>query len=252
MDRHLRENMVIILHINYTQVRAFVRNIFVSAIAAFVLLLNTSFINLRSDKITFTGYFGTQQLMSGKNYYSASRGDSISVDMLRFYVSKVEILQNGHVWGQADYKLIDVFDTASNFLGVDYYGLGPMTELRFYLGIDSTTNMAGVGKNDLDPTKGMYWTWQSGYINLKLEGASKLCKSNRGKYQYHIGGYSYPANALRTVVLKVDRYTGEFNVAVDVEQFFANVDMKETTHVMSPSLKSQGLADQAVKMFSLK
>jgi hypothetical protein len=28
--------------------------------------------------------------------------------------------------------------------------------------------------------------------------------------------------------------------------------MKETTHVMSPSLKSQGLADQAVKMFSLK
>ena len=43
-------------------------------------------------------------------------------------------------------------------------------KIQFNLGIDKQTNLDGVKGGDLDPLKGMYWTWNTGYINIKIEG----------------------------------------------------------------------------------
>lgn len=128
--------------------------------------------------------------------------------------------------------------------------MGGITSVRFYLGIDSSTNVAGVGQGDLDPTKGMYWAWQSGYINMKLEGNSKLCSKTKNEFQYHLGGYAAPNNALQLIELKLDG-NGRYNVKVDVEQFFTRTDMRQIAHVMSPSIKAVELSAHAAKMFSI-
>ena len=76
-------------------------------------------------------------------------------------------------------------------------------KIKFNLGIDSLTNVSGVMGGDLDPTKGMYWTWQSGYINFKMEGSSAVCPTRNHEFQFHIGGYQDPFYAMQTLELEV-------------------------------------------------
>ncbi|HTF05458.1 MAG TPA: MbnP family protein [Bacteroidia bacterium] len=216
-----------------------------------ILFGSSSFIDLRNDQITFTGTFGKEPLVQNKKYFCAAKGDSISVSVCRFYISKVELMAGDLVMGTFDYKLIDLFDSTSRSFRVPFYSHYDITSIRFQLGIDSATNVAGVGGGDLDPTRGMYWSWQSGYINLKLEGSSNLCVKNKNEFQYHLGGYAAPNNALRTVELKVHD-TGDFVVNIDVEQFFSRTDMATLSHVMSPSLKAVELSAHAANMFDIR
>jgi hypothetical protein len=220
-------------------------------IVMLLFVVCTSFIDQRSDSFVFTGYFGKEQLVRGKNYFCASKGDSISVSTCRFYISDIVLKEGTTVAGTYTYKLIDLFDTARSSFVFPCYAEGNITEISFNLGIDSTTNVSGAKGGDLDPTKGMYWAWQSGYINLKLEGKSNVCKKSRGEYQYHLGGYAAPNNALQRVVLKANNDHGDFCVNVDVEKFFAAADMQAVSNVMSPSANAVKLSAHAAQMFSL-
>ena len=74
--------------------------------------------------------------------------------------------------------------------------------IAFNLGIDSITNVSGAQGGDLDPTKGMYWAWQSGFINIKLQGTSNSCPPPKNEFEFHLGGYQYPFNSLQTIILK--------------------------------------------------
>jgi hypothetical protein len=217
-----------------------------------VMMCSASFTGLRSVHVSFDGMFGDQKLLQDKKYYCESKKDSISVSTCRFYISSVQLLSNGIVQDQLDYKLIDIFDSTKTHIGFLYSSYVPITSIRFNLGIDSTTNMIGVGEGDLDPTSGMYWAWQSGYINMKLEGNSKLCSKDRGEFQYHLGGYAAPNNSLQVIELNLNADAdNDVHVNVNVEQFFLRTDMKNLAHVMSPSAKAVELAGHAAKMFSI-
>lgn len=45
----------------------------------------------------------------------------------------------------------------------------------------------------------MYWTWQSGYINAKLEGKSNLVNTPTHAFAFHLGGYLNPFQTLQTI-----------------------------------------------------
>lgn len=49
-------------------------------------------------------------------------------------------------------------------------------DITFSLGVDSLKQAKPLYSGDLNPLKYMYWTWQSGYIQLKAEG--KIHKPN--------------------------------------------------------------------------
>ncbi len=229
-----------------------IRNLLLFTSLVCVLTLNTSFVDLANDEFTFTGYFGKEVLVKDKKYYCAAKGDSISVSMCRFYISKFELVQEDGMWGGAglNYRLINLFDSVSRSFNIPYNSLGDMTSVKFYLGIDSATNVAGVGDGDLDPTTGMYWAWQSGFINMKLEGNSSICAKTKNEFQYHLGGYAAPNNALQLIELKLDG-NGRYTIKVDVEQFFSRTDMAHVAHVMSPSVRAVELSTHAAKMFSI-
>jgi hypothetical protein len=124
-------------------------------------------------------------------------------------------------------------------------------QLYFQLGIDSTTNMDGVKSNDLDPSNGMYWTWQSGYINYKLEGISKICPARKNSFQFHIGGYQYPYNSLQKVTISTNT-TENINLYFDLEELLLKIDISSTFQIMSPSEKSNKIAKLIGESFYIK
>ena len=109
----------------------------------------------------------------------------------------------------------------------------------FNIGVDSNTNVAGILTGDLDPRKGMYWAWQSGYINFKLEGV--LNTKVQQPFQYHVGGYAGKLNAIQTNSFEVypnNKYTLSFNFMPMLQYCLAQKQFE----IMSPQLKAVQLA----------
>lgn len=104
----------------------------------------------------------------------------------------------------------------------------------FHIGIDSATNVSGAMGGDLDPTKGMYWAWQSGYINVKIEGTSSVCNTRNHEFQFHLGGYLPPHYALQTLHFPV-KNPQQIQIDIDIQKFLKNIDLARQNHIMSPS-----------------
>jgi hypothetical protein len=64
---------------------------------------------------------------------------------------------------------------------------GP-AKLSLLVGLDSVASTSGAMGGKLDPMYGMYWSWQSGYINLKLSGTWERDGRTQA-FTYHLGGY---------------------------------------------------------------
>ena len=109
----------------------------------------------------------------------------------------------------------------------------------FDVGIDSLTNVAGILTGALDPRNGMYWSWQSGYINLKIEG--DIRSKNSKSFQYHIGGYAVKLNALQTKSFDIsagNSYIFNFSIM----PLLTNCHKNNLFELMSPQLKAVQMA----------
>jgi hypothetical protein len=61
------------------------------------------------------------------------------------------------------------------------------------LGIDPELQMASDFKGALDPINGMYWTWNSGYIQLKCTGdLISMATKQEKHFELHLGGMQAP------------------------------------------------------------
>ena len=145
-------------------------------ILIFCLMKEASLFSQTQTSLKFNPSFG-QSKLSSDSAYKISINDSIQITAFKFYISNLELLnKNKSVWKDSiPFHLIDAFNEKT--LAFKIPTNIPYTKVKFNLGIDSITNVSGAMGGDLDPTKGMYWTWQSGYINFKLEGISNLCKT---------------------------------------------------------------------------
>ena len=72
----------------------------------------------------------------------------------------------------------------------------------------------------------MYWTWQSGYINFKIEGNSPLCSSSKSKFAFHIGGFQHPFNAIQHIVLDKNS-ASDITVEIKLDDFFKSVQLDQ-------------------------
>lgn len=172
--------------------------------------------------------------------------DSLRIDALKFYISNVSLWQDQVMVGQDQNTahLIDVFDSSSSQIQLSLSHNVQFNRIKFNLGIDSLSNVSGALSGDLDPTKGMYWTWQSGYINLKIEGHFEK------NFQYHIGGYLLPNNALQEIQLElIDQRKIQINF--DYQALIKYALKKGIHHIMSPSQDACHIAQKAAQLFSI-
>ncbi|MGZ3862330.1 MAG: MbnP family protein [Bacteroidia bacterium] len=207
------------------------------------LIFIFSLINLafsQEVQVIFIPKFGNEILVQGKKYFSQANRDSLSIETFRFYVSKISLMKNGkEVYTEK--KSFHLIDLEKNLRFTLKLKKTNFDAIKFCVGIDSVTNVSGVMGGDLDPVNGMYWAWQSGYINFKLEGISKVCPTRNNVFQFHIGGYLPPNQSIRTVSLPAND-ANKISIHVDLEKFINGIDLKTTNEIMSPSEKAVSLA----------
>ncbi|MGV3630561.1 MAG: MbnP family protein [Bacteroidota bacterium] len=196
--------------------------------------------------------FGAEKLQL-ESWYKLSDQDSVVIESLRFYLSGFELTRGGtSIWKENEsYHLIDPEDPASCQISLNFAKNTDFDGIRFYLGIDSLTNSGGVKGGDLDPVKGMYWTWQTGYVHFKLEGKSNLCPTRNQQFSLHLGGYSFPQNTLQVLDFKLTDLQAA-SLDLDLKNFLDGTGLQSTNHIMSPGPEAVKLSRQLAVLFQLK
>lgn len=220
----------------------------------FIFLLCLSFQGFSQGlRINVLPVFGNETIAED-TWFVSSNGDSIQIENMRFYLSNIQfVLHNGQVVkDNQKAHLVDVFEPNSLTFLIENIGDKAIKQMQFNIGIDSTTSVSGALSGDLDPSKGMYWAWQSGYINMKIEGQSPVCKTRKNVFQFHIGGYMQPFYAMRQVALSLKGQNTEGVVLkINLSDFFKNIHLATQNSLMIPSQEAMQLADWSVNMFSI-
>lgn len=221
--------------------------------------------------IEFDNIAGSSDLVLNSGIYSNQSGESFTVTKLKYYVSNFKLTSiNGTEYTvpqDSCYFLVDESDESTHE-PVVRIPEGEYKTLTFTIGVDSLRNTKDIVQRTgvLDPTgvgADMYWTWNSGYIFLKMEGQSAA--SAMGEYQYHIGlygGMTTPTiNNVRTITLDLTargtpkvKASKETNVhlMVDILKLFngtANFSIADHSMVMVDPF-SATIADNYTKMFA--
>lgn len=217
----------------------------------FLLLMQTVWAQPKGHvKIQFVPTFSGKPIVLEEQVYHFSPTDSIVFETFRFYISNINLYQDNKqvVDDKNPPRLLDL----SNPMTLEFEVAQPAiyNSIHFDLGVDSATNVSGALGGDLDPTKGMYWTWQSGYINLKLEGVSNLCPTRNNAFEFHFGGYNGPTNALQSVILKTEN-KGIIRIEIPLDKFFKQIDLSKQNAVMIPGKEAVGLSAIFSQIFSI-
>jgi hypothetical protein len=219
---------------------------FASGIAFLLASLTSSGQEMRT--IRFEPFWGSSPIQLDSTYVLHDI-DSVKVSTLRFYISSLILRNEGmKVWAEdASYHLFDVSVPTSMEVSVPV--ALSANEIVLLLGTDSLTNVSGAMGGDLDPSKGMYWAWNSGYINFKLEGTSTACKTIDQEFQFHLGGYAYPNATAQEIRLPISNSN---LVKMDLAAFFQEIDLKSLDHIMSPSANAVQLSRIAAGIFTVQ
>ena len=153
--------------------------------------------------------------------------------------------RNGDTLKLDAYQLVDIADSSSIHLpGINLLGL---EKISFAIGVDSVKTMEGVFEGALDPINDLFWTWQSGYINFKIE----LEDNQLNERVYHIGGYSNNSNTFRQLEFSVKKRKIVKGISFDVGAFLDFVIDENYSSVMSPGNKAVKIADRFQSFFSI-
>jgi len=220
------------------------------------MFFNMSFFGqqLNEDfKIKIQPVFNEETLQK-KHWYISETGDSIQFNKVRFYITdfKFDLAKNTQQEIINNAVLVDAFDEKTLLKTLKIPLNRKEGGLQFSLGISGDLSESGALSGDLDPTNGMYWAWQSGYINMKIEGVSPSCPTRKNKFTFHIGGFQKPYPTIRSLSFPIKENQKEITLVVDVATFLNEVDLKENHSVMIPGEKASKLADLSVKMFDVK
>lgn len=134
--------------------------------------------------------------ISINNVQYATNDNVIGFSTVSYYLSGFEFKKADGTWYSLPnrYELIRGEESLSDTIEFRELPKGAYTGVRFKLGIDSLNNHAdpALWPNDhaLSLMRGglMHWSWNAGYIFLKLEGRYKRTDGRiDGLYSYHIG-----------------------------------------------------------------
>lgn len=207
----------------------------------------------RSDfQLNFRPFVGSVPLQLD-TIYTLDNNQTIEFSTVKWYISGVELLRNDTVvFAEPNsYHLLDVSDEHLPHIPLSHLPSGQFTHVRFYLGIDSVTTTSGALGGDLDPTRGMFWTWQSGYIHTKIEGKCSRSRGRNREFEFHLGGYRSPFNSLQTITLPLPS-SQEIIIKMDVLKYMNSIDLALVHHIMSPGEQAVLLSQQFATIFRVE
>ena len=179
-----------------------------------------------------------------QHVYLIQNKESISFSTLKIYFSDFRFKDkiSGQITSIDTLFFYDLSDSSSNSL-FNELSLINFESVAFTLGLDSSKNVSGELENAYDPLLGMYWAWNTGYINLKIMGESSAVPTNSHEFEFHLGGYRSPFATAQTIQIDLnDQY-----IYFDLEKLFSeSINLTKNHHIMLPCkdafLISQGIS----------
>lgn len=204
--------------------------------------------------------------------FTNGMGQAFNLTLIKYIVSEM-VLEgpDGAYYAQpleitADevlgYYLIDEGDQLSQRIVLSDIPEGIYNKLSYKIGISEE----GVEQGASIILTGMFWSWNSGYIGMKIEGQSPeslgeafgdtIEETNPFGFAYHIGGWNTPNN-IRSITLDIEEmmvssgYQPEIHVIADITGFMdgiEKVDFSKQNSVHDPSA-GQKYADNLLNSF---
>lgn len=185
------------------------------------------------------------------HYYHLASGDSVLISGLRFYLSHIQLWNDSFKAGSAlkTHYLIDAANPPSQKITIPLNSGLKFNTIRFVIGVDSANNYKGASEGELDPTNGMYWTWQSGYINFKLDGRTNLSSLRNREFNLHIGGYRYPFITQQQCSIAVNA-ASVVGLHIQLDQLVERHKWQHVSQIMSPGKAAVELSKELPKIFN--
>jgi len=164
-----------------------------------------------------------------------SQQDSFQLEVFKCYLSNFRFYSQSNelIFTDSNAFLIELSDSVlTHTITIDCpVNVTPKT-IVYSIGLDSVSNTSGALSGALDPLNGMFWTWQSGYIHLKLEGT--FFKTGRPKtaLEFHLGGYRWPNATL--IDKQADIKYESIIVDIQLSIFLKHLNKGLSTKIMSP------------------
>jgi hypothetical protein len=156
-------------------------------------------------EIRFEHFVGSEVLKLDSVTYINPLGQDFTVTKFNYYISDIRLTRNdGKEFVSPMHFLIKEDEPSSKRCFLEKIPPGEYTSIQFSIGVDSIKNCSGIQSGALDPINGMFWTWNTGYIFLKLEGKSTASSMPNGTLEYHIGGFKQPNNCIKTISLALE------------------------------------------------
>lgn len=186
-----------------------------------------------------------------KNAHFNSK-DTIILETLRFYISDIVPNQESIAFSHTQKKhyLMDAEQPDGLSIILENVNSNSLDFLEFTFGIDSITQIKGPMGNDLDPIHGMYWTWQTGFIHLKMEGTFSGCSSRKKKFQYHIGGFENPWNTILKKKFSIPK-SNLIKIEIPLEKIIP-LNNNFSCEIMRPGKEALEMAKRFVESLMIK
>jgi hypothetical protein len=200
---------------------------------------------------------------TSKVWYKNQNNDSFTVTKFNYYITNIKLnAEDGSVFSEPNsYHLLKQDDANSLSFSLKDIPAKKYLSVSYMIGVDSVRNVSGAQTGALDPINDMFWTWNSGYIFVKLEGNSPSSTSSQKALVFHIGGFTGPYKGLKQNTFNLPEATllngsnkKTLNMKVDVNEIFKNpqtIDFSTLNFAMTPSTNTKKIADNFADMISL-
>ncbi len=196
--------------------------------------------------------------------FQTSEGRKFTLSDFRYYISNIELIKNdGDVVSLAGKVLLA--GPSQHTYEIGDVPTGNYKGFRFVLGLDSITNHKDPTTYESDEplaiqSPGIHWSWNSGYIFMKMEGQVDTTQAHSGTpnfdFFYHIG----LDQMKRTIDFSTSGFkvTGdnenEIGLEIDFLKIMTSVDMRteSETHTFNNLPLATKIADNWQSAFSLE
>ncbi len=190
-----------------------------------------------------------KKVVLNDSMYTNKYGEKYNITKLKYYISNLRLDCNG-ASTKSTFGLVNASNNDSFLLKS---GSKICPSISFTLGLDSAINAKGPQSNTpLDPLNDMYWAWNSGFVNFKLEGTSPNSTAINNKIEQHIGGYRGLYKTHQNIVLPIKEFSNHITIQMNLDTYWDNIKISENPMITSSGALAKKAADGFVKMFSIK
>ena len=215
--------------------------------------------------LEFQAKVDTSNLYFNKIYIN-NNADTFTVTKFNYFISNIVLTNsnNGTYIETNSYHLIRHSSGSAFSLVLNNVPEANYQSIAFMLGVDSTRNVSGTQSGDLDPANvsDMFWSWNTGYIFLKLEGSAPKVPTSDKKFQFHIGGYGgtyatqrkFNLNLGSTLAAVKTTATPTVQLSANVNEIFSKpntLDFKTQYNILNQGVNAKFVADNYADMIRL-